>query len=150
MLCPVCNLDQVIVEWGDVELDVCIDGCGIWFDAEELRHLFAAAGAPESVTSLERRLRELPKAARGPKRRCPRCGVQMEHVTAPHRAEQIALDRCARGHGIWFDDGELEQLVDCELGADDPQLARVRAHLMEFLRPSAGDSSPTRNREPEA
>ena len=46
MECPVCHLDQVIVEWGDVELDVCIDGHGIWFDTDELRHLFAAAGAP--------------------------------------------------------------------------------------------------------
>jgi Zn-finger nucleic acid-binding protein len=150
VLCPVCNLDQVIVEWGDVELDVCIDGCGIWFDAEELRHLFAAAGAPDFVTSLERRLQALPKGHRGPKRRCPRCRAGMEHVTAPHHPEQIILDRCAHGHGIWFDEGELEQLVGHELDADDPQLARVRAHLMRFLRPDAGDRSPTHNREPEA
>ena len=74
----------------------------------------------------------------------------MEHVTAPHHPEQIILDRCAHGHGIWFDEGELEQLVGHELDADDPQLARVRAHLMRFLRPDAGDRSPTHNREPEA
>jgi Zn-finger nucleic acid-binding protein len=150
VLCPVCSLDQVIVEWGDVELDVCIDGCGIWFDAEELRHLFAAAGAPESVSSLERRLRELPEGPQGPRRRCPRCGARMEHVTTPHSPERIVLDRCVKGHGIWFDDGELEQLIDCEFGADDPHLAQVRDYLMQFLHPSAGEPSPTHNREPKA
>ena len=150
MLCPVCNLDQLIVEWGDVELDVCVDGHGIWLDAEELRHLFAAAGAPDAVTSLEDRLRALPVGHHGPKRRCPRCRARMEHVTAPHHPEQIVLDRCRYGHGIWFDDGELEQLIDLELGTDDPELARVRAYLSRFIHPEAGDGNPEHNREPEA
>ena len=137
VLCPVCKLPQVIVEWGDVELDVCVDGCGTWFDADELRHLFATAGAPERVADLEQRLRALPKRSDGPRpRRCPRCRVRMQHVADPQQPEQIVLDRCPHGHGLWFDAGELEQLVDLELSVDDPELASVRNHLTQFIRPT--------------
>jgi Zn-finger nucleic acid-binding protein len=100
VLCPVCNLDQVILEWGGVELDLCVDGHGIWLDAEELRHLFAAADAPDAVLSLEQRLRTLPRSTRGARRRCPRCRARMDHVSVPDHPEQTVLDRCPRGHGL--------------------------------------------------
>ena len=136
MECPVCHLDQVIVEWGDVELDVCIDGHGIWFDTDELRHLFAAAGAPEAVVTFEERLKALPRGHGGPKRRCPRCGKKMRQVATPGH-DQTVLDRCPHGHGLWFDDGELEQIIEREL--DDPDVERVRSYLIRFIRPEEGE-----------
>jgi Zn-finger nucleic acid-binding protein len=142
VLCPVCQLDQVIVEWGGVELDVCVECHGIWFDADELRHLFAAAGVPDAVSSLEQRLQALPRSGRGSRRHCPRCRARMDHVSVPEHPEQTVLDRCPRGHGLWFDQGELEQIVDREIDVGDPALDRVRAHLDRFIHPERGGEEP--------
>ena len=133
MKCPACKLPLVIVEYQDVELDMCIDGHGLWFDSDELRQLFEAAGAPEMLHDLENRLVFLPKGQHGEERRCPRCRGKMRHVTAPGDTEDVILDRCRRGHGLWFDRGELEEILRTALGADDEALASVRSFLADFV-----------------
>ena len=135
MQCPVCHTDQLIVEYHGVELDMCVEGCGTWFDHDELQMLFDAVGAPDMLHDLEHRLEELPTAAEGPQRRCPRCSGRMPHVRAPGASGHVILDRCRRGHGLWFDRGELEEILslemDAEEGADSP-LAKVREFLGQF------------------
>jgi Zn-finger nucleic acid-binding protein len=133
MLCPVCKLDQVIVEYRGVELDMCIEGHGIWFDKDELGQLFDAAGAPDMVHDLEERLIYLPRGKYGPERRCPRCRGKMRHVAAPGPSGDVILDRCRRGHGLWFDKGELEEILALQLGEDDAALGRVREFLGTFV-----------------
>ena len=146
MQCPVCHIDQVIVEFHGVELDVCIDGCGTWFDADELRLLFEAAGAPQLLHDLEERLEELPAGTTGPVRRCPRCHGRMPHVRTPGASGHVILDRCRRGHGLWFDRGELEEILALELPAGDADnlaLAKVRAFLGQFSSAApAGEPPP--------
>ncbi|HEY5658752.1 MAG TPA: zf-TFIIB domain-containing protein [Myxococcota bacterium] len=142
MLCPVCRIDQVIVEWGGVELDVCIEGHGIWFDAQELGQLFETAGAPDAGPPLETRLQPAPRGAGGPKRRCPRCRARMDHVSLPEDPEQTVLDRCPRGHGLWFEPGELERIATLELDGSPPQLERILSHLRRFTRPERGGEEP--------
>lgn len=142
MLCPVCRVDLVIVEWDDVELDVCVDGHGAWFDADELRQLFANAGAPGELGAIEARLATLPVHEHGERRRCPRCRARMMHVAASYQPDRVILDRCPKGHGLWFDDGELEALVETSIPADDAELARVRSYLIQFQRPSQGSKEP--------
>lgn len=137
MKCPVCSTDQLIVEFRGVELDMCVEGCGTWFDADELRQLFEVAGAPEMLHDLESRLAALPTAAKGPVRRCPRCNGRMPHVQAPGASGTVILDRCRRGHGLWFDPGELEDILahgDDENGAEGA-LAKVREFLGQFAAP---------------
>ncbi len=132
MQCPVCGLDLVIVEYGGVELDTCLDGHGLWFDADELRQLFLAAGAPEALASLEERLGKPPPGDHGPRRKCLRCGKRMEQVAAPGPGGPVILDRCPRGHGLWFDRGELLEVMRGELPEGDAALARVLGFLREF------------------
>ncbi|MDA1194067.1 MAG: zf-TFIIB domain-containing protein [Planctomycetota bacterium] len=141
MQCPVCHIDQVIVEFHGVELDVCIDGCGTWFDDDELRQLFEAAGAPALVADLEQRLQELPPGRDGPTRRCPRCAGRMQHVQTPGASGQVIFDRCRRGHGLWFDRGELEEILSLEVSTDG-EGARALATVRAFLGQFAGDGSP--------
>jgi len=129
MLCPVCKLEQVIVEYHGVELDLCVEGCGIWFDRDELRQLFDAIGNPNMVHDLEDRLTVLRRGLRGPRRRCPRCRGIMSQVKAPGASGDVILDRCRRGHGLWFDKGELEEILSLELDEGDEALANVRQFL---------------------
>ena len=109
MQCPQCKQPLVIVECDHVELDVCFDGHGIWFDADELRQLFELAGARERDSGMEARFDHL-SAHSGPKRRCPRCRGRMRHVEAPGASEGVILDECPKGQGLWFDDGELHEV----------------------------------------
>jgi hypothetical protein len=42
--------------------------------------------------------------------KCPKCGGQMEEVDMVH----IKVDRCSHCHGIYFDQGELETLMEAQ------------------------------------
>ncbi len=111
MLCPVCQKPQVIVEFEGVEVDACRDGHGLWLDAQELGQLMRLAGRHEDVETLLGQLGVSAQDAPGPDRRCPRCRRRLRPVQAPHACEQVILDRCPAGHGLWLDDGELEAFL---------------------------------------
>ena len=140
MLCPVCHDPLVILEMDGVEVDVCLNRHGLWFDAQELGQLFDLAGVPEEFHGLESRLERLKKA--GPKRRCPRCNAVMSAVCAPE-APTLILDECPKDDGLWFDEGELEAYLVCVLDdVEDEPLRKVRAYL--------GDCAAKRDTEDEA
>ncbi|HUP47817.1 MAG TPA: zf-TFIIB domain-containing protein [Thermoanaerobaculia bacterium] len=40
---------------------------------------------------------------------CPRCRVELERRNVRGRATEV--DRCAKCGGVWFDDGEIEQVI---------------------------------------
>ena len=147
MRCPVCQLDQIIVEYHGVELDVCLERCGVWFDAEELRQLFEVVEAPEALHALEGRLaplkKRVPRAKDLPNRRCPRCRGKMVHVEAPGQPQAVVLDSCARGHGLWFDAGELEQVLRSKLEDDHGALARIQEFLGDFVGTGDAASNPS-------
>lgn len=44
--------------------------------------------------------------------KCPKCGMDLSHF----ELSGIELDRCVTCGGTWFDDGEVEQLLDKEAG----------------------------------
>lgn len=124
MNCPACGEPQVIVEYDGVELDLCFAGHGIWFDGQELGVLLG-----QDAAALEQELASLPHSRRG--RPCPRCDRAMEVVAAPGTSG-VLLDRCPRGHGLWFDDGELESMLHGAAGADREALARIADFLAKF------------------
>jgi Zn-finger nucleic acid-binding protein len=159
MKCPECRQDLLIVEWHDVELDLCVDGHGVWFDGQELEALFAKAidagrndktheahEIRRAAREFEASLLKLPAAPSEPRRRCPRCDAKMRVVAAaPATAEHppVALDVCPHGHGTWFDDGELQQTLAAPQLAAIDGLDDVRAFLTDFLRADAPAAPPT-------
>lgn len=42
---------------------------------------------------------------------CPKCGAQLKE----ERYHGIHVDRCSECHGVWFDAGEAESLLEREL-----------------------------------
>ena len=140
MLCPECQDPLVIVECDHVELDVCIRQHGLWFDADELRQLFDLAGVDGALASLEQRLEPAP-AGSGVRRRCPRCRRKMKHVRAPGVQGAVVLDECPNGHGLWFDEGELHDVLSVELEASDVALVTIKGYLGSFSEPGDKEST---------
>lgn len=107
MDCPACRAPLVVVEREGIELDHCPRCRGLWFDAGELAILAEKRGRapmPAAGAALER-----PGAPEAP-RPCPRCDRDMEKGYLGS-APRVLLDRCAGGHGLWFDHQELGLLV---------------------------------------
>lgn len=139
MLCPVCRQQMLIVEFDEIELDTCPECKGIWFDSQELQQLFELVGAPEHVRGLENQLERLAHATA--RRFCPRCRGRIEPVRTANREGALILDQCPRGHGLWFDRGELESLVMAVLGEESDALVEVRKHLGSFVSARGSNDS---------
>ncbi len=109
MICPACHSLMIVVEHERIELDYCPGCSGAWFDAGELElmlermaleHSLPLAGllsSPESETAEKRR-------------KCPICGRKMKKVTVGEDPE-VLIDVCPAGDGLWFDGGEVIQLL---------------------------------------
>ena len=110
MICPACREEMIVVEYKKIELDVCAACDGVWFDAQELELLLGTL--PPEVDVLGQALAEKTAEA---KRRCPHCRKKMDKVMIGP-GDGVMIDRCGRGHGLWFDGGELDVIVHA-LGA---------------------------------
>lgn len=101
---------MLVLELMDVELDFC-DSChGVWLDAGELELLLAGSPGADPLLATLRQTRSAEAS-----RRCPICSARMEKALCGDQ-DAVLLDRCPKGHGIWFDRGELRQVLT--LGAD--------------------------------
>ncbi len=131
MLCPACRQAMIIVEYDDVELDMCPDCSGLWFDSQELGQLFEKEGALEQLNSLEQSLAPAPNPKNS--RRCPRCRGRLRQVVVPEIGNELILDECPQGDGLWFDQGELAGLLRGVFGESNLALEKVRNHLGDML-----------------
>ena len=110
MNCPACKGIVVIVEYERIELDYCTNCSGVWFDAGELDLLAERLSLDEETLSLHE-IWALPDAKVLEKaRRCPICGKKMRKVHVGDDPK-VLLDVCPRHDGIWFDSGEVSQVL---------------------------------------
>ncbi|HNR34000.1 MAG TPA: zf-TFIIB domain-containing protein [Candidatus Hydrogenedentes bacterium] len=101
--CPACEEPMMALEYDAVEVDYCGACGGVWLDAGELELLL---GARENVTAFMRGGAIRPEKPR----RCPICGVKMvKEATSGEPA--VTYDSCPSGDGLWFDRGELDQVL---------------------------------------
>lgn len=102
MNCPVCRKPIIVLEVDRVEVDHCVHCGGVWLDGGELELLLdGAANRDELLAAMT------PAEADEQSRLCPICGKQMQKV----RCGGEVVDRCSRGHGLWFDAGELNTVT---------------------------------------
>jgi Zn-finger nucleic acid-binding protein len=127
MQCPVCRVPTYVVEFEQIELDVCADCGGIWFDHGELDLLL---GQPDASALVDAETQE-------PSRRCPLCRSHMNKVNiGPGR--RVLIDSCPTGCGLWFDKDELADLA----GDLKEEGWHVQPSVREFLSgmfPTKGD-----------
>lgn len=107
MNCPHCKEPMIIVELNEVEVDYCQECQGIWLDAGELELLIDNSEEREKLFS------SFSKASKTGenKFRCPRCRKKMEKVNVG-KDQELLIDSCKRGHGLWFDKGELSKIIE--------------------------------------
>jgi uncharacterized protein len=132
MKCPVCRNLMIVVEHDKVEVDHCTNCQGVWFDAGELElfletkkledpHLYPAyfTTAPEAKTSEKRR-------------KCPICGKKMRKVIIGEKPK-VLIDACPKGDGLWFDGGEVDQLIS-QLTDKPAQTSDPHGQVTSFIR----------------
>lgn len=108
MECPACKDVLIALEYDEVEVDYC-DAChGVWLDAGELELLLGGNPLPADFL----RGGDNTRAKTEKPRRCPRCRRKMEkHTTS---GANVLYDECPAGHGMWFDHGELQQILESQ------------------------------------
>ena len=123
MNCPICkNEPMITLELNEVEIDYCLSCKGIWLDAGELELLLGSdVESTEFLNSFTPDTKSKEK-----KLKCPICNKKMEKVMVVGEKE-ITIDKCKNEHGIWFDAGELEDVLKMgTLGKDNKVLILLK------------------------
>ncbi len=107
MDCPVCKHAMITLELRDVEIDHCVACGGIWLDGDELELLL---DDPQRAKNLLKSF-EADAACKETPRKCPICRRRMQKIVVGKDKPRLLIDKCAREHGLWFDAGELEEIL---------------------------------------
>ena len=95
-----------LLHFKEVEVDYCERCRGIWLDTGELEALIEITGSSANDPFL-RQLEQTGTPSSASRCLCPRCDSKLNEFAV----NDLLLDRCPRGHGLWFDANELHQLL---------------------------------------
>jgi Zn-finger nucleic acid-binding protein len=97
---------MIVLEIDQVEVDHCLQCKGTWLDAGELELLLGGAENKEHLLASMDTNAPTKEAVR----RCPICRKKMSKVLCGSH-EQIIIDKCKKNDGLWFDEGELKEII---------------------------------------
>lgn len=130
MNCPVCKNAMIVLELEQVELDYCCDCSGIWLDAGELELLFEDSNQAGQLIKSFATTGDFKEEIR----RCPICLAKMDKVSAGDENEPIVIDRCVKSHGLWFDRGELSQILSKGSFDKEKKVIKLLAKVFNFKK----------------
>jgi Zn-finger nucleic acid-binding protein len=122
---------MIVVEYRNIELDYCHSCKGVWFDSGELELLLKSQGLEEPRAFFDGTLNSQEAVSSEKKRKCPICGRKMKK-TATGGHPEILIDICRDKHGLWFDGGEVTQLIK-RLAGEHPPEPDSRRQVISFL-----------------
>ena len=114
MICPVCSNPLIILELEKIEIDYCTNCHGVWLDEGELEILLQDSDEKNKLLSSF----EVDNYCKEKTIKCPICLKKMDKILCGTE-NKITLDKCPNQHGLWFNKGELEAVV--EIGSLDKQ-----------------------------
>ncbi len=114
MDCPVCIQPMDELEFYGVKVDACRFCGGVWFDGGEIVELIKKGKVPKRVLK-PIALTDETRVVQEGERNCPRCGRKLEVVN--HRG--VKVDYCTVCRGMWFDRGELMEVIRGYVGEFD-------------------------------
>ena len=110
MRCPVDKSDMIVMEHQNIDLDFCLRCSGVWFDAGELDLLVDRLTSGNTNPSPANLTAPQKAEVSEKKRKCPVCGHKMNKSWLGDKP-RILIDSCPLGDGLWFDGGELHQIL---------------------------------------
>jgi hypothetical protein len=107
MDCPVCKNAMITLELAGVEIDHCNTCNGIWLDAGEMELLLGSSEKSKKLLDSFKTASHSAEKAR----KCPICLKKMQKIIVGQAASPLLIDRCGKGDGLWFDKGELQNIL---------------------------------------
>jgi len=123
---------MITLELADIEIDHCTECGGIWLDAGELELLL---GEPEKAKQLLDSLKVNNTCPENP-RKCPICDKKMRKIIVGSSKPTLLIDKCRRGDGLWFDKGELQDILDRAQLDKDNKIQKLLADMFGQNHPS--------------
>ena len=130
MICPVCRKAMIVVEHRQIELDYCTNCQGVWFDAGELELFLESAKLNRPDLTIQNIVALPPVTATHRRLKCPICGHGMKETAIGQPA--LNIDVCTQGDGLWFDGGEVNQLLR-QLVKKSNEPGGSEQHILGFL-----------------
>jgi Zn-finger nucleic acid-binding protein len=125
MDCPACKNAVITLDLSDVEIDHCFSCGGIWLDAGELELLLQSSQAAAQLISSFHK----DQNCREKLRPCPICRGKMDKIIVGNSAKPLLIDRCSKGHGLWFDKDELQNIFDKASLDKDNKIQKLLADM---------------------
>lgn len=109
--CPRCKIKLALLQIGETKLRECERCDGMWADVETFEHLCATGEERSAVLGFlgerDKTVEPLAGVSYVP---CPDCKNLMNRSNFA-KASGVIIDICKQ-HGIWFDAGELPQIIE--------------------------------------
>jgi Zn-finger nucleic acid-binding protein len=116
---------MITLELAEVEIDHCVHCGGIWLDTGELEILMDnPVKAKHLLDSFQEDAAVVEQA-----RRCPICERKMAKIVVGQSQPPLLIDKCRRRDGLWFDKGELQDILDRGELDKDSRIQRLLANM---------------------
>lgn len=116
---------MITMELDEVEIDHCLDCGGIWLDVGELEMLLDNSQQAEELLASfisAKNCKEKP-------RKCPICLKKMYKILVGPKSSMQLIDKCRKDHGLWFDKGELQEIVKTASLDKDNKINKLLADM---------------------
>ena len=125
MDCQVCKNAMIVLELAEVEVDYCTDCGGIWLDAGELELLLGNSQQTKQLLDSFK----IDSSCTEKRKKCPICLKKMQKIVVGPSTPPLLIDKCARGDGLWFDRGELQDILDRAKLDKDNKIQKLLADI---------------------
>ncbi len=131
---------MITLELAEVEIDHCTDCGGIWLDAGELQLLLDNPNQAEILLNSFK----VDSTCTEKKRKCPICLKKMKKIIIGQDKPALLIDKCPRGDGLWFDKGELTDILGAGSFDEENKVAKLLTDMFIGQNaPSNGQSKPS-------
>jgi len=118
---------MIVLELSEVEIDYCPDCGGIWLDSGELELLLNDSEKSKALLNLFAE----DKNSKEEKLKCPICTKKMKKVLVGND-KQILIDQCKNNHGLWFDKGELYDILELGSFGEDNKVVDLLIDMFRY------------------
>ena len=116
---------MIALELQEVEVDYCTGCGGIWLDAGELELLLGNSHQTKQLLDSFK----IDSNCTEKRRKCPICLKKMQKIVVGPSTPTLLIDKCPRGDGLWFDKGELQDILNRAKLDKDNKIQKLLADI---------------------